>query len=174
MIEAVAETDDSLTEKYLEGQELTEEEIRQALRKGTIEGSIVPMLCGSAFKNKGVQLLLDAVLDYLPAPIDIPAIQGTLPDSTVAERRADDQEPLSALAFKIMADPYGRLTFVRVYSGVLKKGSYVLNSTKNKKERISRLIVLKADERIEVDELRAGDLGAALGLKRYLHRRHNL
>lgn len=165
LIEAVAETDDSLTEKYLEGQELTEEEIRQALRKGTIEGSIVPMLCGSAFKNKGVQLLLDAVLDYLPAPIDIPAIQGTLPDSTVAERRADDQEPLSALAFKIMADPYGRLTFVRVYSGVLKKGSYVLNSTKNKKERISRLIVLKADERIEVDELRAGDLGAALGLK---------
>ncbi len=165
LIESVAETDDALTEKYLEGEELTEEEIRTALRKGTISGTIVPMLCGSAFKNKGVQLLLDAVIDYLPAPIDIPAIQGTLPDGSTVERSADDNQPMSALAFKIMADPYGRLTFIRVYSGVLKKGSYVLNSTKNKKERISRLIVLKADERIEVDELRAGDLGAVLGLK---------
>lgn len=165
LIESVAETDDSLTEKYLEGEELTEQEIRAALRKGTIEGTIVPMLCGSAFKNKGVQLLLDAVIDYLPSPIDIPPIQGTLPDETTAERRADDQEPLSALAFKIMSDPYGRLTFIRVYSGVLSKGTYVLNSTKGKKERISRLIVLKADDRAEVDELRAGDLGAVLGLK---------
>ncbi len=165
LIESVAETDDALTEKYLEGEELTEEEIRTALRKGTIAGTIVPMLCGSAFKNKGIQLLLDAVIDYLPAPIDIPAIQGTLPDGSTVERSADDNQPMSALAFKIMADPYGRLTFIRVYSGILKKGSYVLNSTKNKKERISRLIVLKADERIEVDELRAGDLGAVLGLK---------
>jgi elongation factor G len=165
LIESVAETDDLLTEKYLEGQELTEVEIRRALRKGTIDGTIVPVLCGSAFKNKGVQLLLDAVLDYLPAPIDVPAITGTLEDETEVERHADDTEPMSALAFKIMADPYGRLTFVRVYSGILKKGSYVLNSSKGKKERISRLIVLKADERIEVDELRAGDLGAALGLK---------
>ncbi len=165
LIESVAETDDALTEKYLEGEELTESEIRTALRKGTIAGTIVPLLCGSAFKNKGVQLLLDAVVDYLPAPIDVPPIQGTLPDGSAAVRHADDQEPLSALAFKIMADPYGRLTFVRVYSGALKKGSYVLNSTKDKKERISRLIVLKADDRIEVDELRAGDLGAALGLK---------
>jgi len=165
LIESVAETDDALTEKYLEGEELTEEEIRVALRKGTIAGTIVPVLCGSAFKNKGVQLLLDAVVDYLPAPIDVPPIQGTLPDGSIATRAADDTQPMSALAFKIMADPYGRLTFVRVYSGALKKGSYVLNSTKNKKERISRLIVLKADERIEVDELRAGDLGAALGLK---------
>lgn len=165
LIEAVAETDDALTEKYLEGEELTEDEIRTGLRQGTISGAIVPMLCGSAFKNKGVQLLLDAVIDYLPAPIDVPPIQGTLPDGSTAERSADDNQPLSALAFKIMADPYGRLTFVRVYSGVLKKGSYVLNSTKDKKERISRLIVLKADDRIEVDELRAGDLGAALGLK---------
>lgn len=165
LIESVAETDDTLTEKYLEGQELSEAEIRQALRKGTIDGSIVPVLCGSAFKNKGVQLLLDAVLDYLPAPIDVPAITGMLEDGTEVERHADDTEPMSALAFKIMADPYGRLTFVRVYSGILKKGSYVLNSSKGKKERISRLIVLKADERIEVDELRAGDLGAALGLK---------
>ncbi|WP_298614094.1 elongation factor G [uncultured Thermosynechococcus sp.] len=165
LIEAVAETDDALMEKYFEGEELTEEEIRTALRKGTISGTIVPMLCGSAFKNKGVQLLLDAVVDYLPAPIDIPAIKGRLPDGTEVERAADDDQPLAALAFKIMSDPYGRLTFVRVYSGVLKKGSYVLNATKGKKERVSRLIVLKADERIEVDELRAGDLGAALGLK---------
>lgn len=165
LIESVAETDDVLTEKYLEGEELTEAEIATALRKGTIDGTIVPMLCGSAFKNKGVQLLLDAVVDYLPAPRDVPAIQGTLPDGEVVARQADDEEPFSALAFKIMADPYGRLTFIRVYSGVLQKGSYVLNSTKNKKERISRLIVLKADDRIEVDEMRAGDLGAALGLK---------
>ena len=165
LIESVAETDDALTEKYLEGEELTEEEIRIALRKGAIAGTIVPMLCGSAFKNKGVQLLLDAVVAYLPAPTEVPPIQGTLPDGSTAVRRADDSEPLSALAFKIMADPYGRLTFIRVYSGVLSKGSYVYNSTKGKKERISRLIVLKADERTEVDELRAGDLGAALGLK---------
>jgi elongation factor G len=165
LLESVAETDEALIEKYLEGEELTEDEIRHAIRKGTIDGTIVPVLCGSAFKNKGVQLLLDAVIDYLPAPIDIAAIQGTLPDGTVAERSADDQAPLSALAFKIMADPFGRLTFLRVYSGILKKGSYVLNSTKNQKERISRLIVLKANERIEVDELRAGDLGAAVGLK---------
>lgn len=168
LIEAVAETDDDLMTKYFEGEELTEEEIRTALRKGTIAGTIVPMLCGSAFKNKGVQLLLDAVVDYLPAPPDVPAIQGTLPNGETVERHADDNEPLAALAFKIMSDPYGRLTFVRVYSGVLKKGSYVLNATKNKKERISRLVVLKADERIDVDELRAGDLGAALGLKETL------
>ncbi|UBF25167.1 elongation factor G [Kovacikia minuta CCNUW1] len=165
LIESVAETDDALTEKYLEGEELTEDEIRTALRQGTLAGTIVPMLCGSAFKNKGVQILLDAVIDYLPAPIDVPPIQGTLADGSTVERTADDSQPLSALAFKIMSDPYGRLTFVRVYSGILKKGSYVLNSTKGKKERISRLIVLKADDRIEVDELRAGDLGAALGLK---------
>lgn len=165
LVEAVAETDDTLMEKYLEGEELTEAEIKTGLRQGTIAGTIVPLICGSAFKNKGVQLLLDAVVDYLPSPTEVPAIQGTLPDGSVVERHADDTEPLSALAFKIMADPFGRLTFVRVYSGVLKKGSYVLNATKNKKERISRLIVLKADDRIEVDELRAGDLGATLGLK---------
>ncbi|QLE55222.1 elongation factor G [Nostoc sp. TCL26-01] len=165
LVEAVAETDDDLMNKYFEGEALTEAEIRAALRKGTIAGTIVPVLCGSAFKNKGVQLMLDAVVDYLPAPIDVPAIQGTLPNGDTVERRADDNEPLSALAFKIMADPYGRLTFVRVYSGVLKKGSYILNATKNKKERISRLVILKADERQDVEELRAGDLGAALGLK---------
>ncbi|MBW3584780.1 MAG: elongation factor G [Cyanobacteria bacterium 0813] len=165
LIESVAETNDALTEKYLEGEELTEAEIRAALRTGAISGAIVPMLCGSAFKNKGVQLLLDAVIDYLPSPLEVPPIQGLLPNGDTAERFADDNAPLSALAFKIMADPYGRLTFVRVYSGILKKGTYVLNSTKDKKERVSRLIVLKADDRIEVEELRAGDLGAALGLK---------
>ncbi len=165
LIESVAETSDALTAKYLEGVELTEDEIRLALRHGTVAGTIVPMLCGSAFKNKGVQLLLDAVIDYLPSPLEVPPIQGILPNGETAERFADDNAPLSALAFKIMADPYGRLTFVRVYSGVLKKGSYVLNSTKDKKERVSRLIVLKADHKIDVEELRAGDLGAALGLK---------
>ena len=165
LLESVADVDDSLMEKYLEGEEITGAEIISALHQGTINGSIVPLLCGSAFKNKGVQLLLDAVVDYLPAPIEVPAIQGTLPDGSIDERQADDEQPLSALAFKIMADPYGRLTFIRVYSGILKKGSYVYNATKDKKERISRLIILKADDRIEVEEMRAGDLGAALGLK---------
>jgi elongation factor G len=165
LIEAVAESDDGLMEKYLEGEALSTTEIKTALRKGTIAGSLVPVLCGSAFKNKGVQLLLDAVIDYMPAPIDVPAIRGTLLAGTEAERPADDQAPLAALAFKIMSDPYGRLTFIRVYSGVLTKGSYILNPTKNKKERVSRLIIMKADDRIEVEELRAGDLGAALGLK---------
>jgi elongation factor G len=152
-------------EKYLEGEELTEEEVRVGLRKGTLSGSIVPMTCGSAFKNKGVQLLLDAVIDYLPAPSDVKPVSGLLANGEEALREAKDDAPMSALAFKIMADPYGRLTFVRVYSGILKKGSYALNSSKNKKERISRLIILKADDRQEVDELRAGDLGAVLGLK---------
>jgi len=165
LIEAVSETDDVLMNKYFEGEELTEAEIRSALRKGTTAGTIVPVLCGSAFKNKGVQLMLDAVVDYLPAPTEVPPIQGILPNGETVERRADDNEPLAALAFKIMADPYGRLTFVRVYSGVLKKGSYVLNASKNKKERISRLVLMKADDRQDVEELRAGDLGAALGLK---------
>ncbi|PSN17432.1 elongation factor G [filamentous cyanobacterium CCP5] len=165
LVEAVAETSDDLTLKYVEGEEITEEEIVLALRKGALEGTLVPMLCGSAFKNRGVQLLLDAVVDYLPAPTEVPPIQGILPSGDTASRQADDEVPLAALAFKIMADPYGRLTFLRVYSGVLAKGSYVYNSTKDKKERISRLIILKSDERIEVDELRAGDLGAAIGLK---------
>jgi elongation factor G len=165
LVEAVAETDDALMEKYFEGLPLSSDEIASALRKGTIQGTIVPVLCGSAFKNKGVQLLLDAVVDYLPSPVEVPPIQGHLPNGELAERPANDDAPLAALAFKIMADPYGRLTFVRVYSGVLQKGSYIYNATKDKKERISRLIVLKADDRIEVDELRAGDLGAAIGLK---------
>lgn len=165
LVESISEISDELMEKYLEGEDLTEDEIRAALRQGTIRGVLVPMLCGSAFKNKGVQILLDAVVNYLPSPLDVPPIQGVLPDGSTAERPANDDAPLSALAFKLMADPYGRLTFVRVYSGVMKKGSYVYNSAKGRKERISRLIILKADERLDVDELRAGDLGAALGLK---------
>ncbi|PZO36529.1 MAG: elongation factor G [Pseudanabaena frigida] len=165
LLESVADSDDVLMEKYLEGEELTQEEVRIGLRKGTLSGKIVPMTCGSAFKNKGVQLLLDAVIDYLPAPSDVKPVTGLLPNGEEALREAKDDAPMSALAFKIMADPYGRLTFVRVYSGILKKGSYALNSSKNKKERISRLIILKADDRQEVDELRAGDLGAVLGLK---------
>ncbi|MFM7469890.1 MAG: elongation factor G, partial [Nodosilinea sp.] len=165
LLEAIAETDDTLMEKYLEGEFISAAEITQALRHSTVTGDIVPVLCGSAFKNRGVQLLLDAVVDYLPAPIDVPPIQGHLPGGDLAERQASDEVPLAALAFKIMADPYGRLTFVRVYSGVLNKGTYIYNATKDKKERISRLIILKADDRIEVDELRAGDLGAVIGLR---------
>lgn len=165
LLESVSDSDDVLMEKYLEGEELTEDEVRLGLRKGTLSGKIVPMVCGSAFKNKGVQLLLDAVIDYLPSPNDVKPVIGLLSSGEEAVREAKDDAPMSALAFKIMADPYGRLTFVRVYSGVLRKGSYALNSSKNKRERISRLIILKADDRQEVDELRAGDLGAVLGLK---------
>ncbi|WP_066344832.1 elongation factor G [Geminocystis sp. NIES-3708] len=165
LIEAVAESDEVLLEKYLGEEEITEAEIKQALRQGTLEGTIMPILCGSAFKNKGVQLLLDAVVDYLPAPTEVPPIKGILTDGKEGVRHSSDDEPFSALAFKIASDPYGRLTFIRVYSGVLGKGSYAYNATKNKKERISRLIVLKANDRIEVDELRAGDLGAIIGLK---------
>ncbi len=165
LVESVAEVDDDVMERYLEGEEISEADIRAGIRKATIAGSMMPMLCGSAFKNKGVQPLLDAVIDYLPAPIDVPAIQGHLADGTEVERHSDDDEPFSALAFKVMTDPYGRLTFIRMYSGTLSKGSYIYNSTKGKKERISRLIIMKADDRMEVDELRAGDLGAVLGLK---------
>ena len=165
MLEAIAETDEELLEKFLAEEEFSEEEIKQALRKGTVAGTIVPMLCGSAFKNKGVQVLLDAVVDYLPSPIEVPAIKGLLPDGSEAVRHSNDEEPFSALAFKISTDKFGRLTFIRVYSGVLSKGTYAYNSTKEKKERISRLIVLKSNDRIEVEELRAGDLGAVLGFK---------
>ena len=165
LIESVAETDETLLEKFLMEEEFSEAEIKAAIRKGTIEGSIMPMLCGSAFKNKGVQDLLDAVVDYLPAPPEVPAIAGVLPNGDEAVRHSSDDEPFSALAFKIASDKFGRLTFVRVYSGVLPKGTYVYNSTKQKKERISRLVVLKSNDRIEVDELRAGDLGAIVGLK---------
>ncbi len=165
LMESVAETDEELLDIFFETGELNEEQLRKGIRLGVLKHGLVPILCGSAFKNKGVQLLLDAVVDYLPAPVDVPPIQGLLPDGTEAMRPADDSAPFSALAFKVMADPFGKLTFVRIYSGVLQKGSYVLNATKDKKERISRLILLKADDREEVDELRAGDLGAVLGLK---------
>ncbi len=169
LVEAAAETTDELMEKYLEGGDLSQDEIKLALRKGTVTGAIVPMFCGSAFKNKGVQQLLDGVIDYLPAPTEVPPIKGIVPDApeggNEVERHADDNEPFAALAFKIMSDKFGRLTFIRVYSGVVKTGTYVLNSAKNKRERVSRLIILKADDRQEVDELRAGDLGAVLGLK---------
>ncbi len=165
LMESVAETDESLIEVFLDKGELSQEQLESGIREGVLKHGLVPMLCGSAFKNKGVQLLLDAVVNYLPAPVDVPPIQGLLPSGEEALRPSDDNAPFSALAFKVMADPYGKLTFVRMYSGILSKGSYVLNSTKDEKERISRLIVLKADDREEVDELRAGDLGAVLGLK---------
>jgi elongation factor G len=165
LLETLAELDEDLLEKYLSEEEITETQIKSPIRQGTISGKLVPMLCGSAFKNKGVQLLLDAVVDYLPAPTEVPAIRGILPNGEEGVRHSDDEEPFSALAFKIASDPFGRLTFVRVYSGVLSKGSYVYNATKHKKERISRLIILKANDRIEVEELRSGDLGAIIGLK---------
>ena len=165
MMEAVAESSEELLEAFLDNGELTQEQLIRGIREGVLHHGLVPMLCGSAFKNKGVQLLLDAVVDYLPAPVDVPPIQGVLDSGETAMRASDDEEPFSALAFKVMADPYGKLTFVRIYSGILSKGSYVMNSTKGKKERISRLVVLKADEREEVDDLRAGDLGAVVGLK---------
>src|SRR5207248_705501 len=154
--------------KYLEEHELSEDEIRTVLRKATISGKVVPVLAGAAFKNKGVQALLDAVVDYLPAPVDVPAIQGHLPhhDATHAVRHASDEEPFSALAFKIMTDPYvGKLTFFRVYSGVLAAGSYIYNSTKDKRERIGRLLQMHANKREEIEEVRAGDICAAIGLR---------
>jgi elongation factor G len=166
LLETIAELDENLLDKYLSEAEITETEIKAVIRQGTISGQLVPLLCGSAFKNKGVQLLLDAVVDYLPAPTEVPAIKGILPNGEEGVRHSDDQESFSALAFKIASDPFGRLTFVRVYSGVLTKGSYVYNATQEKKERISRLIILKANDRIEVEELRAGDLGAIIGLKK--------
>jgi len=165
LMESVAENDEELIESFLETGELSEEELKKGIREGVLNHGLVPVLCGSAFKNKGVQLVLDAVVDYLPAPVDVKPIQGILPSGKEDVRPSDDNAPFSALAFKVMSDPYGKLTFVRMYSGVLSKGSYVMNSTKDAKERISRLVILKADEREEVDELRAGDLGAVLGLK---------
>lgn len=166
LIEAIVETDEALLEKYLGGEEISTEELKKALRKAVCEVKIVPMTCGTAFKNKGVQLLLDAVVDYLPAPVDVPHIQGKNMDGTETERISSDDEPFAALAFKIMTDPYvGRLTFCRVYSGVLSSGSYVQNATKGKKERISRLLQMEADDRKEISEVRAGDIFAVVGLK---------
>ncbi|TFH49471.1 MAG: elongation factor G [Lysobacterales bacterium] len=169
LIEASIEHDEELLEHYLEGRELGEDEVRRAVRKATLAGAITPVLCGASFKNKGVQRLLDAVIDYLPSPLDVPPVRGHLPnhDEQFEERAADDDAPFAALAFKIMTDPFvGRLTYFRVYSGTLEAGSHVVNATQGrKKERISRLLQMHANKREEVDAMRAGDIGAAIGLK---------
>ena len=167
-VEAAVEHDDELMTKYLDGAELTIDEIRRAIRKATIAMEFVPVLCGASFKNKGVQALLDAVIDYLPSPIEVPAIQGHLPhhDETFEDRQVNDEAPFAALAFKIATDPFvGKLTFFRVYSGVLKSGSYVYNATKDKRERVGRLLQMHANKREEIEEVRAGDIAAAIGLK---------
>jgi elongation factor G len=168
LVEAAVEHDDRLMERYLEGEEISEEALRAAIRAACVANALVPVLCGSAFKNKGVQQLLNSVIDYLPSPLDVPPIQGHAPDEVeeVVERRPDDDEPFAALAFKIMNDPYvGKLTFFRVYSGTLSSGSYVSNSTKGKRERIGRILLMHANKREEIEEVRAGDIAAAIGLK---------
>lgn len=164
--EAIVETDDTLMHKYLESQPISVDELKAALRKAVCQNKIIPVLCASAFKNKGIQPLLDAVIDYLPSPEDVEAVKGWTPDGEEATRGVGDGEPFSALAFKVMTDPFvGKLTFLRVYSGKLEAGSYALNSTKNKRERISRLVQLQADQRTDVQEAHAGDIVAAVGLK---------
>ena len=166
MVETIAELDEDLTMKFLEGEEISVEELKAALRKGVIACEVNPVFCGTAYRNKGVQLVLDAVIDYMPSPLDIPAIKGLLLDGEEAERHSSDEEPFAALAFKIMADPFvGKLAFFRVYSGVLKSGSYVINSTKNKKERIGRILQMHANTREEISEVYAGDIASAVGLK---------
>ena len=166
LVEAAAEASEDLMNKYLEGEALTEEEIKAAIRQRTIAGEIQPMLCGSAFKNKGVQAMLDAVIEYMPAPTDIPPVGGTDEDEAPVTRKADDSEKFSALAFKLMTDPFvGQLTFVRVYSGVLTKGDSVYNPVRGKKERIGRIVQMHANNREEVNEIRAGDIAACVGLK---------
>ena len=166
LVEAAAESSEELMNKYLEGETLTEEEIKAAIRQRTIAGEIQPMLCGSAFKNKGVQAMLDAVIEYMPAPTDIPPVSGTDEDEVAVVRQADDGEKFSALAFKLMTDPFvGQLTFVRVYSGVLSKGDSVYNPVRGKKERIGRIVQMHANNREEVSEIRAGDIAACVGLK---------
>ncbi len=166
MIEAIADADDEIAMKYLEGSEIGAAEIREALRRGCIAIKLVPVVCGTAFKNKGVQPLLDAVIDYLPSPIDIPAVQGIDRKGAEIERKADDKEPFSALVFKIMADKHvGQLSFTRIYSGTLKSGSYVLNSTKDSKERVGRIMRMHANKREDVDEAYAGEIVAVAGLK---------
>ena len=162
MVEAICETDDALMEKYLEGEELSVDELKKAIRKAVVTNAMFPVLCGSAYKNKGVQMLLDAVVDYMPSPLDIPPVAGIIPGSEEpAERKADDKEPFSALAFKIMADPFvGKLAFFRVYSGTLDAGTYVFNSTKGKKERVGRILRMHANHREEVQTAYTGDIGA--------------
>ena len=167
LVEAVAETDEALMERYLEGEEISEAELKEAIRKATCAVEFYPVLCGSAFKNKGVQLMLDAVVDYLPSPLDVPAIKGVDPNTDQeVERHSSDEEPFSALAFKVMTDPFvGRLTFFRVYSGTLQSGSYVKNSTKGKRERVGRILQMHANSRQEIPEVFSGDIAAAVGLK---------
>jgi elongation factor G len=168
LVEAASDASEELTDKYIGGEQLTEEEIRSALRTRTLKSEIVPVLCGSAFKNKGVQAMLDAVIDYLPAPIDVPPIQGILhdKDNTPGFRAPSDTEPFSALAFKVMTDPHvGNLTFFRVYSGVLKSGEFVLNTVRDKRERIGRILLMRANDREEIKEVRAGEIAVAVGLK---------
>ena len=167
LLEAVAESDDDLMEKYLEGEDLTEEEIKAAIRKMTCQCKLFPVTCGSSYKNKGVQPLLDAIIDYMPSPLDVPAIKGTNPETGEEEERpSDDKAPFAALAFKIATDPYvGRLAFFRVYSGTLTAGSYVYNSNKDKRERIGRILRMHSNHRTEIDEVFAGDIAAAVGLK---------
>ena len=166
MVETAAEANEDLMNKYLEGGVLTEDEIKLGLRERTIKGEIVPMLCGSAFKNKGVQAMLDAVIDYMPAPTDIPPVKGMDEDEQPTTRKADDSEKFSALAFKLMTDPFvGQLTFVRVYSGVLAKGDSVYNPIRGKKERIGRIVQMHANNRVEIDEIRSGDIAACIGMK---------
>jgi len=166
MVEAAAEADEELLDKFLETGELTPDEIRKGLRTRTLSGDVVVTMCGSAFKNKGVQAMLDAVIDYMPSPIDVPAIKGILDDETEAERHASDDEPFSALAFKIATDPFvGNLTFFRVYSGVLNSGDTIYNPVKGKRERIGRILQMHSNDRKEIKEVRAGDIAAAVGLK---------
>ncbi|ATZ16980.1 elongation factor G [Williamsoniiplasma luminosum] len=166
LVEAAVEYDEELMMKFLDGVEITIPELKSAIRKGVISANFFPVLAGSAFKNKGVKLLLDAVIDYLPSPLDVPSIKGMLLDGTEDERHSTDNEPFSALAFKVMTDPFvGKLTFFRVYSGILEKGSYVLNSTKNQKERIGRILQMHANNRTEIEIVYAGDIAAAVGLK---------
>ena len=166
LMEAVSNLDEELMMKYLEGEEITIDELKAAIRRATINVEFFPVLCGTAFKNKGVQLMLDAVIDYLPAPIDIASIKGTLEDGEEAERHSSDEEPFSALAFKVMTDPFvGKLTFFRVYSGIISSGTYVLNSTKGKRERVGRILQMHANTRQEISECHAGDIAAAVGLK---------
>ena len=167
LVEAVAETDEELMERYLEGDEISQEELKAAIRKATCAAEFYPVLCGSAFKNKGVQLMLDAVVDYLPSPLDVPSIKGVDPNTDQeVERHSSDEEPFSALAFKVMTDPFvGRLTFFRVYSGTLQSGSYVKNSTKGKRERVGRILQMHANSRQEIPEVFSGDIAAAVGLK---------
>ena len=167
MVELIVESDDELTLRYLEGDEITNDELKAALRRATISLRLVPVLCGSSLKNKGVQNLLDAVIDYLPGPLDVPPVKGQVPGSEDwVERPTDENAPFAALVFKIVADPFvGRLAYMRVYSGKLQTGIYTLNSTKNKKERVGRLLQMHANHREDIQEVYAGDIAAIVGLK---------